>query len=395
MSEPVKKIVRFHFLDGLRGYAILITIFAHTVTSNLVKFFVHLKVPYVPQFLPGLTASGLDLFFVLSGMVIIRPYIRKQRKFKAYEYFSRRAKRIYPPYFFAFIFATLVVLFSNRYPTWYNLDGMQMHFSWPETFKEAGVINFSGIYYNLAWWSLTVEIVFYLLVPLIISLFLRWNKLTIIKVYVIILITIAVFFQLHFLFDKYLPSIYSINKYILNIGKFLDYPICFLMGVFLAARDFEVRDAYVFIIAGSLFVISFVFNIPFLEPHYWFMVQSGYALIYSGVIILAFNISKVNNFWSHPFMIWVGERSYSLYLVHFSVFYLVDNIISHFLSGRNAFYAILSRGIGIPLAMLAAMLLFQLVERRFAHGLTTSNIIWPWHLNRLKLHEEPKKERPA
>ena len=83
-------------------------------------------------------------------------------------------------------------------------------------------------------------------------------------------------------------------------------------------------------------------------------------------------------------MIWLGERSYSLFLIHFSVFYLVDNLSAHLSTHRGMAYGLLSRGIGVPLAFLAAMTLFYFVERRQARGLVTANMFWPWQVKSLK-----------
>ncbi len=84
-------------------------------------------------------------------------------------------------------------------------------------------------------------------------------------------------------------------------------------------------------------------------------------------------------------MIWFGERSYSIFLVHFSVFYLVDNFVSHFTPERNAMYGILTRAIGVPLALFCAMLLFHFVERRQAKGLMTDTKFWPWQVRGMKI----------
>src|SRR5476649_1860272 len=45
---------------------------------------------------------------------------------------------------------------------------------------------------------------------------------------------------------------------------------------------------------------------------------------------------------THPIAVWLGERSYSLFLVHFNVFYLVNLVLSLFLPGRTAVYGLLS-----------------------------------------------------
>jgi peptidoglycan/LPS O-acetylase OafA/YrhL len=108
-------------------------------------------------------------------------------------------------------------------------------------------------------------------------------------------------------------------------------------------------------------------------------------LVYAGIIILSFYVASFRHFLSRPIMIWLGERSYSLFLVHFSVFYFMDAIAARFTTSRSILYAVFSRGVGIPVALFVAMLLFYFVERWQARGLVTGNMFWPWQAGRLKI----------
>jgi hypothetical protein len=55
----------------------------------------------------------------------------------------------------------------------------------------------------------------------------------------------------------------------------------------------------------------------------------------------------------------------------------VNHLVSALGSGRGFAYVAMTRLLGLPLALFAAMILFHLVERRFAHGLTTARMFWP------------------
>jgi peptidoglycan/LPS O-acetylase OafA/YrhL len=87
---------------------------------------------------------------------------------------------------------------------------------------------------------------------------------------------------------------------------------------------------------------------------------------------------------STPFLVWVGERTYSIYLVHFSVFYLINNLTAHVTTERDYVYALITRGLGIPIAFFLSMLLFHFVERKFAKGLITDEMFWPWQTEKMK-----------
>jgi peptidoglycan/LPS O-acetylase OafA/YrhL len=180
----------------------------------------------------------------------------------------------------------------------------------------------------------------------------------------------------------YFPNIYNAKVLIQTIWRFIDYPVCFLMGVLLAVRDFDRNTAWAFIISGAALILG--------SLYYFQLMQTGYGLLYGGILILGFNSQKLRKVLSSPGMIWLGERSYSLFLVHFSVFYLINNLVSRITPDRNAAYAILTRGVGIPVALFVAMLLFHFVERRQARGLLTANMFWPWQAKGLTA-KKPEK----
>jgi len=380
MSVAAAKQERFHFLDGLRGIASLMIVFHHAFTAQVIHALAYLKIPFLTYLFLNFTQSGVDLFFVLSGVVLLRPYLRKERKLKFLDYFWRRIKRIYPPYFFALIFAAFVIWVNTAYPTWYNLNGLRVTFSWPETFKELFIVNFDGVYYNLAWWSLGIELLFYTLVPLIIFIFPSQNKITDKYLVIVITCTLIMNAALQWFFTEWLQDLYSLTYHAAILGKFLEYPLCFLMGVILATKDFSLRHAWVFMLSGIVLICASWIYIPDFHDHYIPLLHSGYGLLYAGIVVLAFNLHSFRSLLDTPLMIWFGERSYSLFLVHFSVFYFMDSLVSHFTPGRTLAYGLITRGVGVPLALFIAMLLFHFVERRQARGLVTGHLFWPWQV---------------
>ena len=375
MSDVINAKERFHFLDGLRGIASLMIVVHHAFTANIVKALIIRGYPNAGFYLAYFTQSGVELFFVLSGVVLLRPYLRGQREFKTLDYLVRRIKRIYPPYLVALLFAAGVCWYIHAYPTWYNTKVYHMVFYWPEILRESVIINFDGQYYNLAWWSLGIEMLFYFLVPVLLLFFTGKKLISDLRVVVLIMFTLGLSLALQYWLTERHPDIYSYKKVVSNIFQSLRYPVCFLMGILLAARDFTIRQAGLFIVSGCILVVLSRFLLPLENP--------GYGLIYAGIITIAFSRHPFRKFLSSPLMLWLGERSYSLFLVHFSVFYLMDSIAAHFTATGTTAYALLSRGAGIPAAFFAAMLLFYYVERWQARGLITGRMFWPWQAERL------------
>jgi len=76
-------------------------------------------------------------------------------------------------------------------------------------------------------------------------------------------------------------------------------------------------------------------------------------------------------------MVWLGERSYSLFLFHFTAFAAVNWAVSLISPDKDLGYFFVTRFVGISIAFLGAMLIFHFVERRFARNLVTADQFWP------------------
>ena len=125
--------------------------------------------------------------------------------------------------------------------------------------------------------------------------------------------------------------------------------------------------------------------VPTLNPHV------GYGLAYFGLVATTMRTGTVlsNRLAAAP-MVWLGERSYSLFLTHYSVIFLCNWAVSQFVPGKGlAFYAA-SRALAVPGALIMACVVFHLIERRFAHGLVTGHHLLP--PRQLNLHGEAAAE---
>lgn len=119
--------------------------------------------------LAGRGHYGVELFFVISGFVLALPFARHHLEgapgVDLRRYFLRRLTRLEPPYVVVMLgcFALLVLLKGNAAELWPRLA--------------AGLTYTHGIIYggmnpvNLVTWSLEVEVQFYVLVPLLATVF--------------------------------------------------------------------------------------------------------------------------------------------------------------------------------------------------------------------------------
>jgi peptidoglycan/LPS O-acetylase OafA/YrhL len=373
---------RFHQLDGLRAVAVLLVLFHHSITGPISGALAQVGAEFRQDGTPGAaiffylsnllyntTASGVELFFVLSGIVLLRPYLRGQRAFNVASYFRRRAQRLWPPYLVALMAAGLLLWVMQTWPNWYvqTLPPPQPTFSWQSWLAQIGILNLGWDMYNVAWWSLTVELIFYLVAPLLVPVFASRAMTRILFIVVMVLSFIGAA-ALVLAYGDPLHRGRDTVQAILNFGVYLP---CFLFGLAIAKYDLPRRIGDLLIVVGLAYVL--------LATSYTTLnVHAGYGLLYAGLVVMAFDLGSAwTRFLGSPMMVWMGERSYSLFLIHFTILAGATYAVAWIVPAKTATYGVLTRLIGLPGSLLAAMLLFHLVERHFARNLVTDKQFWP------------------
>lgn len=164
MTEPTARNGdRIPGFDGLRGIACLAVFAVHFQQH------VRLAGAFGPFELPRLLENGnhgVALFFALSGFLLGLPLwecIRSHRTFPPLgAYWAKRLARIVPAYFVCL--TALIVL--NRHGE--KLDGWRdivLHYAFLFNFREASIFSI-----NPPFWTLAVEVQFYLLLPFFVLL---------------------------------------------------------------------------------------------------------------------------------------------------------------------------------------------------------------------------------
>src|SRR5579885_950733 len=101
-------------LDGVRGIAILLVITYH-IGYNTVNGWFYNKSDQLVESVVTAGASGVTLFFILSGFLLFLPYARslvsEQRWPLARVFYMRRALRILPGYYLSLF---VLILVANR-----------------------------------------------------------------------------------------------------------------------------------------------------------------------------------------------------------------------------------------------------------------------------------------
>jgi len=154
---------RIHYIDGLRAFAVCLVLFHHSLGGVIAGILAKAEAPEkLISLARYITGSGVELFFCISGIVLLKPYLQGQKKFSYISYFLRRFERIYPAYWGALLLGGLVILFVSTFPTWYSREILPK-FNFFDWMSQVSLLPFSTATYNAAWWSLSIELMFYLI----------------------------------------------------------------------------------------------------------------------------------------------------------------------------------------------------------------------------------------
>lgn len=173
MSVDRRRQAHYGYVDGMRAIAVLGVVAYHVMvgdalTSNRVL---------PPIFNIG--ARGVDLFFVISGFCLSLPYLRKAREsgYLRIDYgtfVARRVARIAPPYYVAIALFTLLAASPFGYPTTYAPSIAALdHAGAREFLPNLAFLTTLQPVVNGSFWTLGVEMRWYLLCPLLIALFVK------------------------------------------------------------------------------------------------------------------------------------------------------------------------------------------------------------------------------
>jgi peptidoglycan/LPS O-acetylase OafA/YrhL len=288
-------------IDCLRAIAVLSVLFFHLDFTPFTGGFV-----------------GVDIFFVISGYLITRLIyveISETKEFRYSDFYIRRVRRLFPALFFTLVLCFLFafILFS---PTHFQrFSGALFHvllsvsnfYFW----QESGYFDVNSIFKPLLHtWSLSVEEQFYLVWPLLLALLLKKGSRPFTFV---VFLTLGV---LSLLLAWHLESNISLTFF---LTPFRIYEFC--IGAFVVWADkHKPKKNYIKEIMLMLGLGLVVYGIIAFDRNTYF--PSYRALIPcvgTGMIIYAGTADHIGRLLKSRTLVFIGLRSYSLYLIHWPI----------------------------------------------------------------------------
>jgi len=238
---------------------------------------------------------GVEVFFVISGFVIPYSLLTKNYRFRNYgKFLIKRIVRIHPAYVLSVFIVILLNYLSSQFhlyqgdPFSWSTALVLQHFFYVVEF-------FDNIWLNPVYWTLAVEFHYYLLIGVLIAI---WNTNN---------------------------RIWTVSTFILFIGlslldvdpiKFLGYTDIFAIGILCAFLKRDIINKMVYTVGALLLGCLIFYN-------------HGLTLA-----ILTLSTSMIMAFYSNLLnksaFIFLGNISYSLYLLHVPIGGRIINIAKRY-----------------------------------------------------------------
>lgn len=307
-------------LTGIRGIAALWVVMLHFV--------------YVPDFktdsifLDALNQflkkgnMGVDMFFMLSAFVMSLAYqhvFDREFSFKEIKvYLLKRFIRIYPAYVFWLLVAALL------YKKW-SLGVIGMNLLLSQNFFDPDIYVIASVF-----WSLCAEWWMYMIFPFVYFLLCKLNSNTYIYMVLLIVISFVGLYMLPTLNTFYIDNNgIAVKEYdhqfsvIVGINSIVRSLFSYLIGIaiFLITRDqYKMLDKFlspksIYIISGIILSLSLFRN-----------TEIGIIMCFALLIIALYLNKESENFFSSRIIYFLGLISYSIYLIHTTLRFIVTVI---------------------------------------------------------------------
>jgi peptidoglycan/LPS O-acetylase OafA/YrhL len=354
-------------IDGLRFLAILPVVFQH-LCERAIRISEERNMATTSDYaLINLFPSGLlgvELFFVISGLIISYPFIsayfRGQRNPSVRNFYLRRVTRLEPPYFLVMVACYLFLSFTGYVPEATHTFAATS--TSLETSLASSLVYIHGLLFggspklNPPTWSLEIEIQFYILAPIILIAALRLRRLTAIVLGILVLIIGSIF-------ASHLLEIQFGAWHRVLLTKFLH---LFLAGILVNLLVFgglvPQRVPRAVWDAGFIVAIAILYMIDKCKGS--MLSDAAQVPCYLILFLAAFEGAFLRHFLSLPWIFTIGGMCYTIYLIHLPILQALIGIVmraSDFVSFIPGL--LISAVVTTPILFAVSVAFFLLIEK--------------------------------
>ncbi|MDX1769892.1 MAG: acyltransferase [Planococcaceae bacterium] len=264
---------------------------------------------------------GVTFFFVLSGFILAYNYKEKfntLEKPKLIYFYIARIAKIYPIHFLTFFFAIpyyfLVPL--NHPPLMYVFQGVT-NILLIQSFIPVGNVSFNGVS-----WSLSNELFFYVMFPFLLVLTIKFVKKvrTRILLVVVLWVTFIVIFSL---IPQAADEGHSLSRwiaYFFPVTRLFDFFVGVIFGLVFSGIKNKVKNTSkfkfsFFEISSIVLSVVVIFYSPMFPQNlrYSLLILPFWTIL---IFVFAFQKGILSRIISNKVLIYLGEVSFSFYMIH-------------------------------------------------------------------------------
>ncbi len=350
---------KLDYIDSLRGLAILGVILFHTCMFHGLN----LSNSTLPATLDKIFhqgARGVQLFYIASAFTLFLSFKNRinKEKFPIKNFFIRRIFRIAPMYYIGICY----YLFQHGFGYNYWL-GDETHITAMNVISNVTFLHGVNPYWINSLvpggWSITVEMMFYAILPFLFSKIKNLNQ-----AFSFFLISLLIDFVLQIILLRYpLIGFERLWREYLFFYFPNQLPV-FALGImfyFIVAE----KESLTTLSGKQLLVFGMILILHLLDIGNRFIIPD-HILYGIGFLVIGIALSKYQ--WKlavNPIINYIGKVSFSMYLVHFAVLHWLAefNLIDHFSNGMVN-YAI-TYSLAVAITVLISSITYNLIEIPF------------------------------
>jgi len=346
---------KIYTIQALRGIAVISVIIFHLMTIEIKYGGIKTIIPSIFHF----TMFGVDLFFVISGFIMIMVTQGKfQQLHHTMSFIYHRVSKIYPTYWF---YTLLILAVFVVKPSWVNsAQGNQM-----DILSSMLLYPSDTLPIVMVGWTLIHEMYFYVIFSFLL-LFVPERKMPIALI----------------LWGMLILVLYSLFPNSNVLIQLISHPLTieFIAGGLLAIiynrKNVNIKSTYLLMLAFLSFILSLIGYLTYVEIsnvveplHWWRIAIFGIPSVL--ITYLLINAER-NGYTVNKYLVRIGNSSYSIYLSHILTLSAVGRVWQSF-----ATEGIIDNIIMIPIllifSILAGMLGYVMIEKPL-HRLTRKSI---------------------